>query len=319
MNNIILNQLPQSSERKGWPWTRQSPLLPDTMPDGSVWPKISVVTPSFNQADYIEETIRSVLLQGYPNLEYIIIDGGSTDGSVEIIRKYEPWLSYWVSERDRGQSHAINKGFEIATGDILAWLNSDDLYLPCALADVAKVFVRHDVDFLHGKSLLLDPTGKVRSQALRFPEENMPYLRNWVSQQSSFWTRDVWEKTGPLDESLNLCMDRDFWLRILDNGFSMKGIDGSLSIFRLQPEAKTALFPENWADERYRVFRKHAHPLKSGIFPVYWIIHNTYKINILKRNRVGRRLQKYVTKLGLLPLIPFYGVKKLRSLYKAFF
>ena len=113
-----INELPSPPPgKRGWPWTEDSPQLPDTMPDGSPWPKISIVTPSLNQGPFIEETIRSVLLQGYPNLEYIIMDGGSTDESIEIIKKYEPWLAYWESEPDRGQSHAINKGFQRASGD----------------------------------------------------------------------------------------------------------------------------------------------------------------------------------------------------------
>ena len=105
----------------GWPWREETRQLPNTLPDGSPWPRISIVTPSFNQGKYIEETIRSILLQGYPNLEYIIMDGGSNDGSLEIIKKYEPWLALWVSEKDRGQSHAINKGFLSSTGDVVAW------------------------------------------------------------------------------------------------------------------------------------------------------------------------------------------------------
>jgi len=116
-----LEELPAPPQGKfGWPWTEESPQLPEKQPSGKPWPKISIVTPSYNQADFIEETIRSMLLQGYPNLEYIIIDGGSTDKSVEIIQKYEPWLSYWVSESDRGQTHAVNKGFAMCKGEILA-------------------------------------------------------------------------------------------------------------------------------------------------------------------------------------------------------
>src|SRR5262245_50300660 len=103
---------PPPSGKTGWPWTDETPPLPSTQPDGSPWPRISIVTPSYNQSEFIEETIRSVLLQGYPDLEYIIIDGGSTDQSLDIIRKYARWLAYWISEKDRGQSHAINKGFE---------------------------------------------------------------------------------------------------------------------------------------------------------------------------------------------------------------
>jgi cellulose synthase/poly-beta-1,6-N-acetylglucosamine synthase-like glycosyltransferase len=124
-----LNELTSPpADKTGWPWTEESPLLPDKMEGDCDWPKISIVTPSYNQGRFIEETIRSVLLQGYPNLEYIIIDGGSTDNSVEIINKYEPWLTYWVSEPDRGQSHGINKGFEKATCEVFGWLNSDDYF-----------------------------------------------------------------------------------------------------------------------------------------------------------------------------------------------
>ena len=108
------------------------------MPDGRSWPKISIVTPSYNQGEFLEETIRAVLLQNYPNLEYFIMDGGSTDNSVEIIKTYKPWLTYWVSEKDKGQADAINKGFERVTGDILAWLNSDDTYEPDILKDMEK-------------------------------------------------------------------------------------------------------------------------------------------------------------------------------------
>ncbi len=114
------------SNQTGWMWNEESSQLPENMPDGHQLPRITIVTPSYNQGQFLEATIRSVLLQGYPNLEYIIIDGGSSDNSVEIIRKYEPWLAYWVSEKDRGQAHAINKGFAHATGSIYAYLNSDD-------------------------------------------------------------------------------------------------------------------------------------------------------------------------------------------------
>ncbi len=139
--------------KAGWPWTAEGPSLLQTMPDGAPWPRISIVTPSFNQGQFIEETIRSVLLQGYADLEYIVIDGGSTDGSVGIIKKYKRWLTYWVSEPDRGQSHAINKGFARATGGVLAWLNSDDLYAPGALRKVGMLLAGEENALLAGSAI----------------------------------------------------------------------------------------------------------------------------------------------------------------------
>src|SRR5882724_1025422 len=118
MHSPTLADLPPSTPvRTGWPWTVETPSLPPLRPDGTPWPRVSIVTPSYNQGQFIEEAIRSVLLQGYPDLEYIIIDGGSSDQSVEIIKKYEPWLAYWISARDKGQSQAINRGFARAKGD----------------------------------------------------------------------------------------------------------------------------------------------------------------------------------------------------------
>src|SRR5688500_17087320 len=110
--------------RTGWPWTSEAAQLPARMSNGQPWPRITIVTPSYQQGRFLEETIRSVLPQGYPNLEYLVIDGGSSDESVEVIKRYEPWLSYWASEKDRGQTHAIAKGLERATGEIFQWINS---------------------------------------------------------------------------------------------------------------------------------------------------------------------------------------------------
>ena len=124
---------PPPAGKTGWPWTVETPQLPAMRPDGTPWPRISIVTPSYNQGRFIEETIRSVLLQGYPDLEYIVIDGGSTDGAVDIIRRYAPWLTHWTSQPDDGQASAINTGMSRATGSLLNWINSDDFLMPHAL------------------------------------------------------------------------------------------------------------------------------------------------------------------------------------------
>src|SRR5687767_12795196 len=132
MGKGLLAILPEHSEnKKGWPWNQETTFNPgDSKKD---WPKISIVTPSYNQGIFLEETLRSILLQNYPNLELIVIDGGSNDNSVEIIKKYEPWITYWITEKDRGQSDAINKGIRRTTGEILTWINSDDLLTPGSL------------------------------------------------------------------------------------------------------------------------------------------------------------------------------------------
>jgi glycosyltransferase involved in cell wall biosynthesis len=148
---------PPPPDKQGWPWTVATVPLPLQQSNGTDWPRISIVTPSYNQGEFIEETIRSVLLQGYPNLEYIIIDGGSTDTTLAMIKKYQPYIAHWVSEPDRGQSHALNKGFQQATGDFVGWQNSDDFYAIDALATLAHTYQQDpDIDILYGSTKYVD-------------------------------------------------------------------------------------------------------------------------------------------------------------------
>ncbi|MCZ7545716.1 MAG: glycosyltransferase [Anaerolineae bacterium] len=171
----------------------------ESMPSGVPWPRITVVTPSYNQGRYLEETIRSVLLQGYPNLEYIVIDGGSTDNSVEVIQKYEPWLAFWVSESDRGQCHAINKGFARSTGQIMCWLNSDDVFLPGTLVCVAEMLVGRKRAMLVGSAILTDGPEQLSGRLDdRKPNwDQVIYDGRGFPQPSVFWTRDLSELAGP--------------------------------------------------------------------------------------------------------------------------
>jgi len=213
-----LRALPPPPQGKtGWPWTEESNQLPDIMPNGSSWLKVTIVTPSLNQGKFIEETLRSVLLQGYPNLDYIVIDGGSTDDSIEIIRKYEPWLTYWVSEPDRGQADAINKGFDKCTGDIMAWLNSDDTYRPNALACAVSYFVENpECDILYGEAWHTNEDGH-RLRPCRYVTDPIArsYLLNVdpIVQPATFWRRGLWFKIGKLDANLVWGFDWDFYIR----------------------------------------------------------------------------------------------------------
>lgn len=180
-------------------------------------PLISVVTPSYNQARFLEDTLRSVVSQNYPRTEHIVIDGGSTDGSVELIRRYAPHLHYWVSEKDRGQSHALNKGLALAHGDVLTWLNSDDTYLPDALATVGDLFARHpEVDLVYGDFVYTDVDGhplRRRHVFATMTYETLLY-HDYLGQPAVFFRRSLFDKVGPVDESLHYCMDWDLFLRM---------------------------------------------------------------------------------------------------------
>lgn len=209
-------------------------------------PLISVVTPSFNQARFLEETILSVLNQDYPRIEYIIIDGDSTDGSVDIIRKYEDRLTYWVSEPDRGQSHAINKGMLRTTGEILAYINSDDYYLPGAFAAVAEEYMREPFDLIAGACRCVDEQGKTLSVVKGTPTTLLDFLdlrqhqRSYFLQPELFWSRKVFRSCGEFSEGLYRVFDYDYWVRAMSAGFGIRHIDKQLTCFRRHSQQKTA-------------------------------------------------------------------------------
>ncbi len=258
MSKPALSGLPDPPEGKtDWPWRVAGLSSPKSLTDSSQWPRISIVTPSYNQGKYLEETIRSVLLQGYQDIEYIIIDGGSSDNSPEIIMKYSPWLAYWTSEEDRGQSHAINKGLSRATGEIFAYLNSDDIYMPGTLEKVSRYFLAHpDADVLYGDCRTIDQNSHEldiwRSQDFNLYKE---LCRNYIYQPTLFMRRRVFEKTGALNEDLHYVMDIDYWYRAsLEHKFYYTS--DVLASFRLGDKSKSGGSRLPFVEERKRVLDK---------------------------------------------------------------
>ena len=239
---------PCPSHKNGWPWTEESPQSASRMPDKSRWPKISIVTPSYNQGRFIEETIRATLLQGYPELEYIVIDGGSTDGTIEIIKKYEKWITEWRSEPDKGQSHAINKGFDLSNGEIVAWINSDDFYFKNALRKVAEFFRSNSkTDMIFGDCHAINEKSevvKLHETPKRFDLRRLIARDCYINQPSTFFTKKVICKVGGLCESLEYSMDYDLWIKIGQQG-NVKRINEVLSFFRRHPDAKTCIKANN--------------------------------------------------------------------------
>jgi glycosyltransferase involved in cell wall biosynthesis len=205
------------------------------------FPKISVVVPSFNQAKYLELTLRSIIDQNYPNLELMVIDGGSKDGSLDIILKYENHMKFWCSEQDGGQTFGIIKGFSHATGDILCFLNSDDLFEPGSLHEVGIYFAKHlDADAVYGDTLWIDAEGN----AIR-PQKEIPFSRfiflhtyNYIPGMSMFWRRAIYDKVGGLNPAFQMAFDADLWMRFSDHG-TIKHVARQWSRMRFYSEQKT--------------------------------------------------------------------------------
>lgn len=242
MHQPTLLSLPLAAHGKnGWPWTKGTNEFPSHMPDGYEWPKLSIVTPSYNQGKFIEETIRSVLLQNYPNLEYIIIDGGSTDESISIIKKYQPWLAYWVSEKDEGQSDAINKGFAKSTGNIMGWINSDDLLMPYALFEIASKIDTKLPEWFTSPTIVINERGNrkfIHTISQVTANSFYTYQIDWIPQPSTYWTRLMWDQVGSINTRLRYVMDVDLFFRMLQIT-TPKIHTTPLSCYRVHPCAKT--------------------------------------------------------------------------------
>lgn len=307
MSCFSLKDLPPSLPKKtGWPWIEEIFPLHYDMTDKGLWPKISIITPSYNQGDFIEETIRSVLLQGYPNLEYIIIDGGSSDKSIDIIKKYERFLTYWVTEPDKGQTHAINKGIDICTGHIIGWINSDDVYCKGAFKIILdNMLINNNIFYpiVFGGIEFIDE----RSRFLRmFPgkpvnrEKLIAFWRQeWhIPQPTVFFRSDIL-KSHKLNESLHYAMDWELYLYLSDK-YQFRHIPETLARFRTHGDSKTSggwgLFTQEqivvskkyWG-ERYIYYSLDYHlwPITKRIKGLLGILRRIFR-NILGQNRYER-------------------------------
>ncbi len=216
---------------------------------------VSIVIPSYNQACYLEETIQSVLSQDYPRLECIVVDGGSTDGSVEIIKKHAGRLAWWISEPDKGQTDAINKGFAHAKGGIFAWLNSDDTYAPGAVSSAVKFLTDHsEVGLVYGDTNFINETGEVIGK-FNAAQTSLRRLKNGyvhIPQQAAFFRADLWRAVGPLDPSFYFAMDYDLWVRIARRS-QVKYVPQAWANFRLHAAGKTIHADERCWPEMLRV------------------------------------------------------------------
>lgn len=237
-------------------------------------PLVSIVTPSFNQAEYLEETIRSVLEQDYPRIEYIVIDGGSTDGSVDVIKKYEDRIAFWVSERDRGQTDAINKGLERAKGEILAWINSDDTYHPKAVGEAVEFLMNHpNVAMVYADCNFIDEQGRVIGKFASRQTDYKKLRRGYVHipQQTTFFRAAYWREVAPLDPSFYFAMDYDLWVRIAARA-PIKYLPGrTWANFRIHTSSKTNVNDERGWKEMLRVHYRDGGSFFSVIVAKYYL------------------------------------------------
>ena len=242
-------------------------------------PKISIITPSFNQGKFIEQTIRSVLDQGYPNLDYIVVDGGSTDHTPEILKRYEQHLT-WTSEPDLGQANAINKGLRKASGEVVAYLNSDDLYLPGTLHAVGSYFMEHpQANWLSGTCRNIDENGHEIRQFirhyknfwLRLANYRVLLILNFIAQPATFWRRSVMQDAGLLDETLHYTLDYEYWLRI-GQRHKLHVLKIDLAAFRLHAASKSGATAYKQFDEELKVAQSYGSPLTNALHQLHNLV-----------------------------------------------
>jgi glycosyltransferase involved in cell wall biosynthesis len=284
-------------EMYGW----DNELL-DPSDEGISESKISIVVPTLNHGETIEQTLISIIHQNDKNYEIIVMDGGSSDNTMEIIHRYKDYITYFESRKDNGQSDAINRGFRIANGDIYAWINSDDYYLPNAFKLVKKAFAENkDVDIVVGSGDVVtkDCQFLKRIRSLEMKRDTLLAWNNdqWIMQQCCFWTAKIWEESGGVDEDLHLLMDYDLWLRFSEIGKS-KAIDDKIAIMRFYKEAKTVALRSRMKEEEAYVYAKNkAFPELRNM--VRELSHKNEELTSRVEKCEGRSINRLLRRIGV--------------------
>ena len=270
-------------------------------------PKISIVTPAYNNVRYIEDCILSVLNQNYPNLEYIIMDGGSTDGSVKVIKKYEKCISYWVTRPDDGQADALKKGFEIASGEILAWINSDDIYIAGTFKKIADMFMKSSYDVVYGDEYFIDKNRVIIGERRQFQYPKrlgaafLIFGGFGVFQPASFWSRNIYQKVGGINPTYKFAMDTDLFIRFALHKARFKYIKGHVVNFRLHEMSKSCTVRHIGAEEKKEQIKKYGFQIPN-ILRNKFLMRNLGRLYLLGQIRHGNGrylFNRYAYKLGL--------------------
>lgn len=283
-------------------WLQQELIDVSNTPNND-YPKITIITPSYNQGRFIEATIRSVLAQNYPNLEYFIFDGGSTDNTVDVIKKYDKHITYWESKKDRGQSHAINKGFKAASGEIVGWLNSDDLFHPNTLHKVSSCFKDKNYRKIvyGGGTYLLDKYQlSIKNTTARLSEKHPITLCDFIIQPSTFWGRVVIEEVGELEEDLHYGFDWDWFIKSHNKCIPFQMVNECFSVYRIHAGHKSSA----GGDKRIKELAKIYDTYHGGIVADAYLQLNKNSNAIL-----GKRILKRLP-IGTSYLKKIYWKKK---------